>query len=102
MSGGYDNSNEGVLFNARDKKSKETDRDYSGNAEVVCPRCNTCSDHWISAWINMSGKGMKYMKLKFNPKDQPSGGSQPGNRGQNPDGTTKPPPADDGFDDIPF
>lgn len=100
MSNGYDNSNEGVLFSAADKKRKETDRDYSGNAEVVCPHCNKNSDHWISAWINKSAAGMKYMKLKFNAKDAaPSGGST---YGKNADGTTKPPPADIDDDDIPF
>jgi hypothetical protein len=65
----YDNTNEGVLFNAMDKKSKETDRDYSGNLEVKCPHCNANSEHWLSAWINESAAGKKYMKIKMNAKD---------------------------------
>ena len=94
----YDNVNEGVLFNCQDKKSKETDRDYSGNLEVRCPHCNATSEHWLSSWINKSAGGKMYMKLKLNFKEARQ---QPTDYGKNEDGTTKP-PQDDGFDDIPF
>ncbi len=102
MSNGYDNTNEGVLFSASDKKMKSTDRDYSGNAEVVCPHCRVCSDHWLSAWVNESQRGQKYLKLKFNAKDQPSEAPTSGDRKKNPDGTTKPPSSCVDFDDMPF
>ena len=100
---GYDNSNSGAMFKSDKRPGHEdTDRDYSGNMEVTCPHCSRSADHWISAWINVSKAGAKYMKLKFNAKDQsaqPSGGRLD----KNEDGTTKPPGSeDDGFDDIPF
>ena len=109
---GYDNTNSGALF-PNDRKRGDTDRDHNGKVEVTCPHCNKSGLHWISAWDNTSRAGKQYMAVKFQPveDDRPSGGSQPGNRGQNPDGTTRPPPRDipDGVDpndiepdDIPF
>ena len=87
----YDNSNSGALFKNKDK-DKDTDRDYSGNMEVTCPHCSKNADHWISAWVNEAKSGMKYMKLKFNAKEE---NKKPASRRElNEDG--------DGFDDIPF
>ena len=97
---GYDNSNSGALFK-NDKKRTDTDRDYSGNLEATCPHCNKSSDFWVSAWINTSKAGAKYMKMLVNPKEpaqQPSGGLD-----RNPDGTAKPRTQEpEEFDDIPF
>ena len=93
MSDNYDNSNSGALFRNKDKDpNKDTDRDFSGNMEVTCPHCNKSADHWISAWTNEAKSGQKYMKLKFNAKEEEKKPTQ--KRELNEDG--------DGFDDIPF
>ena len=65
---GYDNTNKGALFK-NDKKNKDTDRDYNGQCEIVCPHCGATSEHWISAWINEAKSGKKYMSLRFNEKE---------------------------------
>jgi uncharacterized protein (DUF736 family) len=63
--------NSGALF--RNKK-KETDKhpDYTGSISV------DGKDYWLSAWINTSKAGDKYMALRVtppenadNPKDAP-------------------------------
>ena len=110
----YDDRNKGAMF-PNDRKRTDNDRDHNGTLAIECPHCNKTSDWWISAWDNISRAGNAYKSLVLqwkdapkNPKPEPSGESEVGNRGTNPDGTTKPPPrdgdtpVDDGFDDIPF
>ena len=63
MSKQFNDENRGVLFNERDKKSKDSDRDYSGQGNVEG------REFWISAWINTSKKGAKYLSLRFKPKE---------------------------------
>jgi hypothetical protein len=65
----YNNTNKGVLFKNKDKK---TDRhpDYNGSAEVVCPHCGATSEHWLASWINTARSGAKYMSLIFASKDE--------------------------------
>ena len=63
----YDNTNRGVLFSERDRKTKDEDRDYSGSINV------DGTEYWLSAWIKTSKKtGQKFMSLSVKPKqDKP-------------------------------
>lgn len=57
-------NNSGALFK-NDNKTKETQPDYKGNAII------NGQQKQISAWINTSAKGLKYMSLTFeDPRDQ--------------------------------
>jgi hypothetical protein len=58
----YDNTNRGVLFNERDRKVKDGDRDYAGSINV------NGVQYWLSAWIKTSQKGVKFMSLSIKPK----------------------------------
>jgi hypothetical protein len=78
----YDNRNKGVLFNERDKKRDERDRDYSGSINVEG------TEYWLSAWIRTSKKGTKFLGLSVKPKDEPA--------------VSKKPLADEMSDEIPF
>jgi hypothetical protein len=60
----YDNRNRGVLFNDRDKKTKDGDRDYSGSINI------DGVEFWLSAWIKTSQKGVKFMSLSVKPKQE--------------------------------
>ena len=51
-------NNAGALFK-NDNKTKETQPDYQGSAII-----NGEPKH-ISAWVNTSAKGLKYMSLTF-------------------------------------
>ena len=62
--------NTGSLFR-NEKPNGDTDRHYQGNCKIECPHCKKESEHWMSAWINEARTGKKYMKLAFNPKDEP-------------------------------
>jgi uncharacterized protein (DUF736 family) len=57
-------NNSGALFK-NDNKTKETQPDYKGNAII------NGEQKQISAWINTSAKGLKYMSLTFeDPRDK--------------------------------
>jgi hypothetical protein len=59
----YDNTNRGVLFSERDKKTKDDDRDYGGSINI------DGAEYWLSAWIKTSKKtGQKFMSLSIKPK----------------------------------
>ena len=64
----FDNTNRGVLFNERDKKTGDNDRDCGGSINV------NGTEFWLSAWIKTSKAGAKYMSLsvKAKPADTPS------------------------------
>jgi hypothetical protein len=66
----FDNTNRGVLFNERDKKQTDKDRDYGGQGNL------NGVEFWISAWINTSKKGAKYLSLRLKPKEVESSGTQ--------------------------
>lgn len=57
----YNNEMQGTLFR-NDKKTTESHPDYKGSAQVKG------EEFWLSAWVNTSKDGKKYMKLKFDPK----------------------------------
>jgi hypothetical protein len=59
----YDDRNRGVLFSERDKKTKDTDRDYSGSVNIEG------TEYWLSAWIKTSKKGTKFLSLSVKPKE---------------------------------
>lgn len=52
----------GSLFK-NDRKETDTHPDYKGSALL------NGVEHWMDAWINTSKDGVKYMSLKFKPKD---------------------------------
>jgi len=57
-------NNSGALFK-NDNKTKETQPDYKGNGII------NGEQKQISAWINTSAKGLKYMSLTFEePRDK--------------------------------
>jgi hypothetical protein len=60
----FDNTNRGVLFSERDKKSKDDDRDYSGGINIEG------REFWLSAWVKTSKKGNKFLSLSIKPKDE--------------------------------
>ena len=71
----YDNTNSGALFR-NDKKETDKHPDYRGTINV------DGVEYWLSAWLNTSGSGVKYMKLAVKRKDeQQGGGGQPGGDG---------------------
>jgi hypothetical protein len=53
----------GSLFR-NDRKEKPTQPDYKGDALIGGKL------YWLSAWLNESPKGTKYMSLKFNEKER--------------------------------
>ena len=57
--------NTGSLFR-NDKKEADTHPDYKGSGLI------NGVDHWLDAWINTSTAGVKYMSLKFKPKEAQS------------------------------
>jgi hypothetical protein len=60
----FDNTNRGVLFSERDKKSKDDDRDYSGSINI------DGTEYWLSAWIKTSKKGTKFLSLSVRAKEE--------------------------------
>jgi len=64
----FDNTNRGVLFSERDKKTKDDDRDYSGSINI-----GGC-EFWLSGWIKVSKKGQKFLSLSVKPKDDARSG----------------------------
>ena len=52
----------GALFR-NDKKETDNHPDYKGSAVI------NGTEMWVSAWINTSAKGTKYMSLKFSEKE---------------------------------
>jgi hypothetical protein len=62
----YDNTNSGALFKD-ERKSGDTDRDYSGSLDVGGV------GYWISGWVKTSSKtGKKFLSLKVKPKAETS------------------------------
>ncbi len=81
----YDNTNRGVLFSERDRKTKDNDRDYSGSINIEG------TEYWLSAWIKVSKKtGGKFLSLSVKPKVEKPAESE------------KKSPAEDLDDEIPF
>lgn len=96
----YDDTNQGALHKA--EKNKETDRDYSGSLNVVCPKCGQKTDFWLSSWINTAKQtGKKYLKISVKPKD---GSPPPRERREDsvPAGYVAAPARPIRDDDIPF
>lgn len=90
----YDNELQGALFK-NDKKQNDKHPDYKGQCEITGQKL------WISAWINTSKSGQKYMKLQF---EYPQGEGPPQHApAQIPvdEADFRPPPAAQD-EDIPF
>jgi hypothetical protein len=58
----FDNTNRGVLFNERDKKQTDKDRDYGGSINI------NGTEYWLSAWLRTSKKGLRFLSLSIRPK----------------------------------
>ena len=56
--------NQGTLFNASEKKKSDKHPDYTGNCKINNVVMN------ISAWVNESKSGNKYLRLKFDEYKQ--------------------------------
>lgn len=63
---GYDNERRGALFKNKNKREDRQDPEYKGSATLAGV------DYWVSAWINTSKAGEKYMGLTFQPKESPA------------------------------
>ena len=64
----------GQLFK-NPEKSKDTDRDYKGEANI-----DGFGEVWISGWKKKTKNGDPYLSLSFSAKSEthkPSGGSKP-------------------------
>jgi uncharacterized protein (DUF736 family) len=61
----FDNTNRGVLFNNKDKKTQDSHPDYSGSINFNGVDC------WLSGWIKESKDGKKFFSLSVKPKDAP-------------------------------
>jgi len=66
----FDNTNRGVLFNERDKKQTDKDRDYGGRINI------NGTEYWLSAWLKTSKKGLKFLSLSVKPKEVESSGAK--------------------------
>ena len=77
--------NTGSLFK-NDRKESDSHPDYKGSGIIEGV------DYWLDSWINTSGAGVKYMSLKFKPKDAQQGSPR----------TSAPAHEIDLDDDVPF
>ena len=67
----YDDTNKGVLFREKDKKS-DSHPDFKGSINVEG------KDYWLSGWVNEAkNTGQKYFKLSVTSKDGDSNKSSP-------------------------
>ena len=84
----FDNTNRGVLFNNKEKKTQDSHPDYSGSIKFNGVDC------WLSGWIKESKDGKKFFSLSVKPKEQQARSvEQP---------TRKAPVQDLPDDDLPF
>lgn len=84
----YDNTNKGVLFKEQGQKVEDWHDDYKGTIDV------NGVEFWIGAAVRKSKAGVPYMKLNVRPKESKA----PEIRQQ----MSKPSPADDFDDSVPF
>lgn len=65
---GYDNTNKGVLFKNKNKKT-DNHPDYNGSIDF------NGEERWLNAWVKESKEGVKYFSLSIGdlkePKDSP-------------------------------
>lgn len=81
----YDNTNKGVLFKNRKKKT-DKHPDYQGQLDV------DGEEFWLSAWLAKSKDGETYMRLNVKPKEDRQEQTAP----------VQTPPSEEFNDDIPF
>ena len=82
MSNERDNRNTGVLFRNKEKKDKQPD--YTGTFTD-----SNGVEFKISAWVNESKKGEKYLSMRFQEKEERAA-------------VKTPTPEKDSQDDLPF
>jgi len=73
----YDNTNRGVLFKNKDKKT-DAHPDYKGQQDV------NGVEYWLSAWITKSKTGEVYLKFASTPKDERKDAPRGGGGGHKP------------------
>jgi uncharacterized protein (DUF736 family) len=81
----FDNTNRGVLFNNKDKKTQDNHPDYSGSINFNGVDC------WLSGWIKESKDGKKFFSLSVKPKEQ---------QARSVEQPTRKAPAKGGFEDM--
>ena len=89
--------NSGALFK-NDRKESDSHPDYKGQAMI------DGSEYWVSAWINQSNTGVKYMALKYTMKEQVNNNGVQQAQQQTPSGRTQQfdAPQNSFEDDVPF
>ncbi len=60
----YDDSNRGKVWK-NDRKEKDTDADFTGQQNVVCPKCGNASDYWVNAWKRKEGANPRAPALSW-------------------------------------
>ena len=58
-----------LLFTNRGKR-KETDPEFTGHGELLCPHCGKQGAYRLSAWIKSSAKAGKFFSISFLPKEE--------------------------------
>lgn len=91
----YDNTDRGALFK-NDRKERESQPDYRGSLNVGG------TDYWISAWLNESRDGKKYMSLSVQPKQAQDHQGAPRNPPVRTESEVPRGGGNDFDDDIPF
>ena len=63
-----DYTNSGALFE-NDRKTKSTQPDSRGEAEICCPHCGANASYWLSAWWKVSRTGKQFLSMAFSHKE---------------------------------
>jgi len=70
MSQQYDNTDSGALFR-NERKTKENQPGYKGQAEIKCPHCGESTEFWVSAWVKKAREsGNKFFSMAFQAKEE--------------------------------
>jgi hypothetical protein len=68
----FDDSNRGKVWK-NDRKEKDTDADFTGSQNVVCPKCNNPTDYWVNAWKRKDGANPKAPALSWSTRAKDGG-----------------------------
>jgi len=63
----YNNREQGAVW--KKNKVEETDRDYGGQINMVCPHCEKDSDHWLNGWKQPEEGNKPVIKFRVNKKE---------------------------------
>ena len=62
--------NSGSLFPNDKKGDNEKAPNLKGEGKYVCPHCGESSGLWLSGWTRTTAKGLKWLSLSLQPKEQ--------------------------------